>query len=160
DTSVDIGVRCDSEHVQITISERERRFDWQELGPGDYLLRDGARQRRCVVAASGDDRWVWIDGRVHHLKAESGSKKRAQAPAGELIAPMPGQVVKVLVAAGDVVRKDQTLVVLEAMKMQYEIVAPRDGTVTRVQAAPGAQVAGGVTLVSLEESSPWSGATP
>ena len=65
---------------------------------------------------------------------------------------MPGQVLKVLVQAGAAVRKDQALIVLEAMKMQYEITAPRNGIVAQVHVAEGAQVAGGVALVTLEEA--------
>jgi 3-methylcrotonyl-CoA carboxylase alpha subunit len=64
---------------------------------------------------------------------------------------MPGQVLKVLVRPGETVRRNQVLVVLEAMKMQYEIAAPRDGVVRTVQAAAGTQVAGGVPLVTLQE---------
>ena len=69
----------------------------------------------------------------------------------ELLAPMPGQVLKVMVSAGEAVRRNQPLLVLEAMKMQYEIVAPRDGVVERVCATEGAQVAGGATLVAMAE---------
>jgi biotin carboxyl carrier protein len=64
---------------------------------------------------------------------------------------MPGQVLKVLVEAGAQVIHDQPLMILEAMKMQYEIVAPRDGVVAQVCAAEREQVAGGATLVALEE---------
>jgi len=129
----------------------DRSFEWDELGPGDYLLRQDGVQRRCVVARSGNERWIWIDGHIHHLEVASESRRRAGAPAGQLTSPMPGLVLKVLVQPGEAVRSGQTLVVLEAMKMQYEMMSPRDGTVARVEAREGQQVAGGVALVTLDE---------
>jgi 3-methylcrotonyl-CoA carboxylase alpha subunit len=136
-------------HVQSPAGEHE--YEWDELGPGDYLLRANGHQRRCIVARAGDDRWVWVDGHIHHLKVESAGRRRSAHPAGELVSPMPGQVVRVLVAPGDTVRKAQVLVVLEAMKMQVEIAAPRDGVVRAVHASVGVQVTGGVALVTLED---------
>lgn len=147
-----VSVRLDGERIHIATPGGEHAYAWEELAPGDYLLRVDGVQRRCIVARDGEDRWIWIDGHIHHLKVATESRRRAAPPAGELASPMPGQVLKVLVKAGECVRKDQTLVVLEAMKMQYEIVAPRDGVVASVHAAPGAQVAGGFGLVVLEET--------
>ena len=151
DETLTVSVRREGDRLHLDRGTEGRTFVWEELGPGDYLLRQDGRQWRCVVARAGDDRWVWIDGQVHQLKVASATRKRSAAPAGELSAPMPGQVLRVLVEPGAAVRKDQVLVVLEAMKMQYEIVAPRDGIVKSVQAAAGTQVAGGLALVTLEE---------
>ena len=144
--------RRDGERLHLITAQGEQVFEWDELGPGDYLLRQNGQQRRCVVARQSDERWIWIEGHTHHLKIASESRKRAAAPAGALSSPMPGQVLKVLVQAGAAVRKDQALIVLEAMKMQYEITAPRNGIVAQVHVAEGAQVAGGVALVTLEEA--------
>jgi len=75
-------------------------------------------------------------------------------PTGEtsaLTAPMPGTVIKVLVAAGDRVTARQPLVVLEAMKMETPVVSPYDATVLAVHVAEGNRVAGGTLLVELEE---------
>jgi acetyl/propionyl-CoA carboxylase alpha subunit len=66
-------------------------------------------------------------------------------------APMPGTVVRVLVAAGDRVTPRQPLVVLEAMKMETPLVSPFDGLVRRVLVAEGDQVAAGTVLVELED---------
>jgi biotin carboxyl carrier protein len=72
--------------------------------------------------------------------------------AGDVVAPMPGLVVNVLVAPGERVEKDQTLVVLESMKMQMQLKAPFAGKVARVAASVGAQVEKGAVLVKVEES--------
>ena len=67
-----------------------------------------------------------------------------------MTAPMPGKVVRVLVATGDVVETSQGLVVVEAMKMQNELKATRPGRVIEIRAREGETVGAGDTLVVLE----------
>lgn len=81
------------------------------------------------------------------------SQKRTSASesgALSITAPMPGLIVKLLVAVGDVVQAEQPLVVMEAMKMQNELKASRPGTVTRVAAKAGAIVQAGKLLLVIE----------
>jgi 3-methylcrotonyl-CoA carboxylase alpha subunit len=66
-------------------------------------------------------------------------------------APMPGTVIRLLVAAGDSVRARQPLIVLEAMKMETPLTSPYDAVVRKVHVAEGDRVAGGTVLVELEE---------
>jgi acetyl/propionyl-CoA carboxylase alpha subunit len=68
-----------------------------------------------------------------------------------LAAPMPGTVIRVLVAEGDTVQPRQPLVVLEAMKMETPVVSPYEATVQAVHVRQGDRVAGGELLVELEE---------
>jgi propionyl-CoA carboxylase alpha chain len=72
---------------------------------------------------------------------------------GSLLAPMPGTVVRVAVAEGDAVEAGQTVLVLEAMKMQHTVTAPQPGTVTRLSVQTGAQVAAGEVLAVVSTSS-------
>jgi len=75
---------------------------------------------------------------------------------GAVISPMPGKVVSVSVKAGDTVSKGQTLLVLEAMKMEHALAAPFDGVVAELtavaggQVIAGGQVSEGVVLARLE----------
>ena len=70
--------------------------------------------------------------------------------AGEAVnAPMPGNILKVNVKAGDAVKSGTVLVVLEAMKMENEIMAPKDGTVTQVLVSKGSTVDTGAPLVVI-----------
>jgi 3-methylcrotonyl-CoA carboxylase alpha subunit len=71
-----------------------------------------------------------------------------------LIAPMPGLVLRVLVKEGERVRTHQTLVVIEAMKMEHAIEAPHDGIVKKLHTAEGGRVTEGQLLVELEEAAP------
>ena len=70
--------------------------------------------------------------------------------AGEAVnAPMPGNILKVNVKAGDAVKSGTVLCVLEAMKMENEIMAPKDGTVTQVLVSKGSTVDTGAPLVVI-----------
>ena len=74
----------------------------------------------------------------------------AEIAAGERVnAPMPGNILKVAVNAGDKVKAGQILVILEAMKMENEIVAPKADTVAQVVVKVGEKVDTGATLVVL-----------
>jgi biotin carboxyl carrier protein len=80
--------------------------------------------------------------------------RRQGAPAAEgrqqIIAPMPGKVIRVLVNAGDEVEAGQGLMVVEAMKMQNEIRSPKKGKVERLQAKEGQNVNAGEILAWVE----------
>ena len=67
-----------------------------------------------------------------------------------IVAPMPGRVVRVLVAAGDQVDARQPVVVVEAMKMENELRAPRAGRVKEIAVAPGTSVEAGRVLAVIE----------
>ena len=80
------------------------------------------------------------------------AKPAAAAPAGGygIKTPLPGVIIDVKVNVGDTVAKGQTVVVLEAMKMENNINADRDGKVAAIQVAKGDTVADGAVLVVLE----------
>jgi len=76
------------------------------------------------------------------------------AGSGEVIAPMHGQMLEVLVRVGDVVQVGEKLAILEAMKMQHEIVANVAGSVTEVLVKPGQQLAADTLILVIEPSDP------
>jgi acetyl/propionyl-CoA carboxylase alpha subunit len=89
-----------------------------------------------------------------HSPPDEDAAARAHGPGAEqsaVTAPMPGTVIRVLVAEGEQVQQRQPLVVLEAMKMETPLVSPYDGVVRRVYVGEGDQVAGGSVLVELDE---------
>jgi 3-methylcrotonyl-CoA carboxylase alpha subunit len=145
-----------------------------EFRPDGYRLRAGSREYALSASRIGDRRMqVRLDGRAYIVRAvregedwhlfSSGAHHRLrledelegldiEAGGASLAAPMPGKVLRVLVEAGAEVAKGDSLVILEAMKMEHAIVAPRDGVVREILFAAGEQVSEGVELLKLEES--------
>ncbi|WP_300395234.1 acetyl/propionyl/methylcrotonyl-CoA carboxylase subunit alpha [Henriciella sp.] len=97
-----------------------------------------------AVAADGDT--VLVDVPDYEAEAE------AIAGGDKVSAPMPGKLIDLRVAAGDAVKKDQVVAVMEAMKMEHSLTAPRDGTIKATGADVGEQVGEGAVLVELEEA--------
>jgi biotin carboxyl carrier protein len=87
--------------------------------------------------------------RMRALSAALGAKGGGAAE-GTVLSPMPGRVLKVLVAEGDVVEAGAALVVVEAMKMENELVSQRAGKVRKVHVAPGQNVESGAKLIEVE----------
>jgi biotin carboxyl carrier protein len=112
-----------------------------------------ARAIKAAVADSGDAVWVAIDGEVFAIEIEAAGGPRPrrrdrQAEEG-LSAPMPATLTKVLVAPGARVRRGDTLLLLEAMKMEMPVKAPRDGVVARILFSPGDLVQPGTPILEL-----------
>lgn len=117
-----------------------RSYDFRiEADNGELVLTYAGRRYRGTV----------IDERLADLKRRAGI---SDGPAGRTVvkAPMPGLVVKVLVAVGASVQKGERLLVLEAMKMENDVKTPRDGTVVAISVKPGEAVNGGAELLVIE----------
>jgi len=106
----------------------------------------------AYTAASAEQRFVQVNGQTYALNVvtATGQRRRSAAASGDLTAQMPGQVRDVRVAVGDEVELGQTLVVMEAMKMEMRITAPRAARVKRVLVQTGEVVERGAVLVELE----------
>jgi acetyl/propionyl-CoA carboxylase alpha subunit len=106
-----------------------------------------------VIVEHGVVTWADRSYRLDHpppLSIEDTAADRgAAAGAGRLSAPMPGRIVKIAVERGAAVRPTQTLVVLEAMKMEHLVTAPHAGIVQQVCVEVGQQVAAGSILLEL-----------
>ena len=91
---------------------------------------------------------VSVNGRrTGRAAAESGAGAHGEQ---NVVAPMPGRVLRVLVAAGDEVERRQPVVVVEAMKMENELRSPKSGRVKDVSVTPGTSVEAGRVLVVIE----------
>jgi len=121
------------------------------LGDGRYEVTNEGRRTLAYAVRRGQETWVFIEGRVWVIDTREPSTRRArQHDEAALSAPMPATVVAINVAAGQAVKAGDTLVVLEAMKMEMAITAPHDGTVRTIACRVGELVQPGVPLVELE----------
>ena len=116
------------------------------------LFIDG-RHVTAHVSSDNTRRWVTVNGRTLVFNKSAGGRKRGGGPhhaAGELTAPMPGQVRAVNVNEGDMVTKGQTLLLLEAMKMEIRIQSPLDGKVTKLFVKQGQTVEREQVLIEVK----------
>jgi len=161
-------VAADGDAWRVTIGGRVCRASMVRAGERwSLLVADGAegplaggRSYDVMFSpASGGVRQVHVNGRpvpaglrtaAHRQGGRLGGQSAAGAADGRVLAPMPGRVVKVLVAPGAVVEAKQGVVVVEAMKMENELRAPRAGTVREVRVSEGTSVEAQTVLVVIE----------
>lgn len=127
-------------------------FSVEAIGDGWYLVGDDTQRWRVAVAGAGDTRWVFVEGQVVMLpvaERDSSTPRSKTRSDGGVMAPMPATVVTVNVAAGQSVKHGETLIVLEAMKMELPIRAPHDGVVKAVHCTKGELVQPGVNLLEF-----------
>lgn len=109
----------------------------------------------AYVSFDNAKRWVTVNGQTIVLaKPAAGTRRSGHGhhhAAGELTAPMPGQVRAVSVSEGDTVIKGQTLLLLEAMKMEIKVQSPRDGVVKKLFVKQGQTVEREQILITVED---------
>ena len=122
--------------------------------PGRLTLRLGGRLRTFYWASDGARRWVALDGCIYTLEKPAPRARRGDsATQNELRAPMPAQVRAVHVQPGEAVESGQTLLLLEAMKMEIRIQSPREARVAALHVSQGDAVEREQLLIELEEPS-------
>jgi biotin carboxyl carrier protein len=155
-----IDVTVDGEHVRVGDATLDAGLTAIDETPEQMLTLGNEVHRVLVRRGEGRGRYtLWVDGvrfDVEALDERSRAVRELAAstakPAGPtpLTAPMPGMIVRVQVAEGDVVKPGQGLVVMEAMKMENELRATTAGAVRRVLVAPGTAVEKGALLLEME----------
>jgi len=154
-------VEIDAETRKVRVDGADLDVTVEDAGPGLLVLRQGIDQTIAQVDGTapkltlelrrpGADPVVVTADVTDAGKAEAEAAKSAHA-AGPvtLRSPIPGRVAKLLAKAGDKVAAGQTIVVLEAMKMENELRAPRAGTVSEVRCAEGTPVEAGQDLATI-----------
>ncbi|EID10120.1 acetyl-/propionyl-coenzyme A carboxylase alpha chain, AccA2 [Mycobacterium xenopi RIVM700367] len=120
----------------------------------EVVLADGDGVAcRFETARYGDD--IYVDsphGPVHLVALPRFPEPGSAVEQGSLVAPMPGNVIRVGAQVGDTVTAGQPLVWLEAMKMEHTITAPTDGVLAQLDVSPGAQVEVGAVLARVDAS--------
>jgi biotin carboxyl carrier protein len=161
----------------VMVDDKLHRLELEEAAGGWECRVDGKPVHIDALIPRHDVLSLLIDGRSYEIKREqtatelhvwvgstrfavkvrdprslrsrdkgAGNEKGPRA----ILAPMPGRIVRVLVAEDSVVEAGQGIVVVEAMKMQNEIKSPKKGIVKKISAAPGAAVNPGDVLAIVE----------
>jgi len=138
------GAKVDADAIQISPSTISILLDGQSFVVHVTPMREGR-----VKLQTGPHEYT---AEVVDPRAWKGRKQSVVEAEGkqQIIAPMPGKLIRVLVKAGDVVEAGQGLAVIEAMKMQNEIKSPKNGVVERVVAKEGQNVSAGEILAWVE----------
>jgi len=128
-------------------------FFVEAIGSGAYRVTQGDRAWRAIAVAQGDKRWVFVDGQVAVVEVrEMSSRGASRGSSGpqSLTAPMPATITKIMASANRHVKKGETLLLLEAMKMELPIRAPADGVVKKVHCKEGELVQPDTLLIDFE----------
>ncbi|HET8882945.1 MAG TPA: acetyl-CoA carboxylase biotin carboxylase subunit [Solimonas sp.] len=117
-------------------------FDVTQIADGSFCYRENGVQRVARSARAGELIWLDADGMstVYRDATLAPAQGAAAGSDGRLLAHSDGKIVAVHVQPGDAVAKGQTLIVLEAMKMEFQLTLPVDGTVETIGVQPGQQV--------------------
>jgi len=137
----------------VTIDGEKKHVHAELIDPSTLRLVVDGVAHTVRVARAGKDHHVAIAGQSYVLAPEAAGA--AAAGAGtlanpQIIAPMPGKVLQVLVQEGQQVAEGDGLLILEAMKMENRIVAEAAGTVKKVSVTAGQMVEGGMVMMELE----------
>lgn len=142
----------DNQHFLVKTTEREyslaAHYQHQRL-----TLDDGKQTSSAWIESNASQLIVYLENGLVEIERFSWSASNANTTAnpGLLSAPMPATIVALLKKQGDIIKKGEHLMVLEAMKMEHTIQAPRDGTIAEFFYDVGAQVNEGAELLRLDE---------
>lgn len=128
---------------RIKINEKEYMVEMEELGVETGTPASAPAAAPVQVAAS-------VQAPPAPAPAPTSAPVPVHGEGDPVTAPMPGTILDIKVSVGDVVKENQVLAVLEAMKMENEIVAPRAGTITAIPAMKGAPIDVGKTILVIK----------
>jgi biotin carboxyl carrier protein len=155
-----LDIKHDGPHVVAEIDGRRYEVEARPSQPGVYLLLADGHVYECRVdhpEAKRELLEVWVGTRAYAVILADPKRLRSAQSSGshaggtaQIVAPMPGKVVRLLVEAGALVEASAGIIVVEAMKMQNELQSPKAGKVTAVNVAAGATVNAGDVLAVVE----------
>jgi 3-methylcrotonyl-CoA carboxylase alpha subunit len=118
----------------VIYDNTEYKVEAEEIKPGQLKIKIGDRIIKSIITEGEKEKYVFVEGKVFKVKPVelTGIKKRKKKMEGDLSSPISGKIVSVNVKKGDLVKKDDVLMVIEAMKMEYLIRAPYDGKINKI----------------------------
>lgn len=147
--------------TEILVNGERYQIDFQYLDGGGILsLLLNNRSLEAVVNEHEDSWEVLTKGELYSVQVQDERTYRLAQARGTAVSvtgevslksPMPGLIVSVPVAEGDVVQKGDKVIILESMKMENELRSPRDGIISRIQVKPGDSVEKDQPLVIITD---------
>ena len=139
---VDLG----GNEIELTVTTQDGQQGWCTTSDGSL--------HSFAWAWAGNSLELWLDGDVfifERVERRARSDRETSVGGSDILALMPGTIKQILVAPGDSVKRGQTLIIIESMKMELTIAAHRDGVVKRIPVEQGGQVEKGMRLLELED---------
>jgi geranyl-CoA carboxylase alpha subunit len=137
-------------HYRVTVGDQSIAAALLSVAGNHARLAIDGRRIDAIFYHQGRDIWTALPHRQFLLSDTTGLGQALDSGGGGIVtAPMHGQLLSILVAAGQAVAKGEQLAVLEAMKMQHQILAETDGTVSQIAAQAGSQIAAGDLILEI-----------
>jgi biotin carboxyl carrier protein len=163
ETDHDVSLKLAEGVAIVEVDGRPYDLEVRRLAFGEYLIKSGSKVYKCRVEqnrsalSAGGSFAVVLRGKNYDVavidpkRLHSGQSSGAHhTGAAEIVSPMPGKIVRILVEPGTQVEAGAGVVVVEAMKMQNEMKAPKGGVVISINAEEGATVSAGDVLAVIE----------
>ncbi|HEX9911725.1 MAG TPA: acetyl-CoA carboxylase biotin carboxyl carrier protein subunit [candidate division Zixibacteria bacterium] len=142
----------------VDFGNRKKEFDCQVISPNCLSLEIDGKIQTVYLAEAENKRYIFVQGESFVLQEKDATRaKRKEEESGlaegkqMVCAPMPGRILKILVSEGEKVKKKQSLVIVEAMKMEHEIKSALDGIVKKVNFQENQMVDTEEPIMELEQ---------
>jgi 3-methylcrotonyl-CoA carboxylase alpha subunit len=134
----------------VTLNDTTYTLTATELKPGYLKLSLGDKTIKVIISEGHQERYVFLDGHVYHIKRVLHTTKRHDTR-DEIRSPISGKVVKIHIRENTPVQKGDTLMIIEAMKMEYRITAPYTGIITKIYFKENDQIDMGVIPLEIKK---------
>lgn len=160
DELYNVSIERDGDNVSAIIDGREYKLETSQPEPNVFLLKHRGKVNEFFVSAPSEPSQPYVASSRHgsieiglidpkRLRGSANADSHADGLA-EIRTMMPGKVVRLVLEPGDHVEKNDSIMVVEAMKMQNDVRSPKDGVVKEVRVAEGSTVAAGDVLAVIE----------
>jgi biotin carboxyl carrier protein len=158
DKTYKISIEKKGEKYSVDFGNKKKEFDCQVISPNCLSMEIDGHLQIIYMAEGENKKYIFFQGEqfiLHEKDTTRAKRKEEESGLAEgkqiVYAPMPGRVLKILVSEGERVKKKQSLVIVEAMKMEHEIKSALDGVVKKVNFKENQMVDTEEPIIELEE---------
>lgn len=158
DRTISLDIQSNGRHPQVTIDGNAANVDIVALSQFSCSLLIDGQSHHLSIRPSRDGYQVLLREQTYQVELRTereqaierlGLASQSLASSGTVRAPIPGLIASIAVAVGDVVEEGQTLLILEAMKMENDLAAPAAGSILSIDVGLGDAVEKGATLLTI-----------